>query len=65
MKIMMNVRVPRNAKALKSPAAAIQGIELIKEGWAQVPQEYINRMVSSYPQRFHDVIASDGQITGW
>jgi len=40
-------------------------IELIKEGWAEVKQEYINWMVSTYPRRFHDVIDSNGQMTGW
>jgi hypothetical protein len=38
---------------------------LIIEGWEQVSQDYINRMVRTYPQRFRDVIKTGGQLTGW
>lgn len=38
---------------------------LIKEGWDQVSQEFINGMIKSYPERFHDVIKAGGQLTGW
>ena len=39
-------------------------IELIKEGWAQVKQEYINQIVSTYPRWFHNVINSKARLTG-
>ena len=38
---------------------------LIIEGWEQVSQDYINGMVRTYPQRFKDIIATEGQLTGW
>ncbi len=39
--------------------------KLIIEGRDLVSQEYINGQVKTILQRFKDVIASEGQITGW
>jgi hypothetical protein len=33
---------------------------LIREGWAEVSQEFINRMIKTYPDRFRDVIKAEG-----
>jgi hypothetical protein len=40
-------------------------IELIKEGWALVSQEYINERVLSMPERFKAVIEANGNMTGF
>ena len=38
---------------------------LILEGWRQIRQETINKMVDSMVVRMADVIAAEGQMTGW
>ena len=37
-------------------------VELGKEGWDLMPQEFINKLVDSMPQRLQDVIDSGGQL---
>lgn len=39
--------------------------ELIKEGWAQVSQEFINSKVQEIPKRLRDVIVGEGELTGY
>lgn len=39
--------------------------ELIKEGWAQVSQEFINSRVQEISKRLRDVIVDEGEMTGY
>jgi len=39
--------------------------KLILEGWRRISQETINKMVDSMVVRMADVLASQGQMTGW
>jgi len=39
--------------------------KLILEGWRRISQETINKMVDSIVVRMADVLASQGQMTGW
>ncbi|KAF2175431.1 hypothetical protein K469DRAFT_610770, partial [Zopfia rhizophila CBS 207.26] len=39
--------------------------ELAIEGWDKVTQKFINTRVLSMPQRLKDVIAKEGQLTGY
>jgi len=36
--------------------------ELAHEAWGQIPQDWINRLVNSIPQRLRDCISSGGQM---
>ena len=36
--------------------------ELVREAWDQIPQDWINRLVDSIPQRLQDCIQSKGQL---
>ena len=38
--------------------------ELIYEGWRKVFQKHINKRILSMPNRFKDIIAMDGVMTG-
>lgn len=39
-------------------------VKMIREGWANLQQSYINQLVESIPKRLHDVIISEGKLTG-
>jgi DNA-directed RNA polymerase subunit F len=39
--------------------------ELVQEAWHDIPQEWINRLVDSMPQRLRDCIQSKGQLVEW
>ncbi len=39
--------------------------ELILEGWAEVSQSFINKLVKSMPDRLKAVIETEGKLTGY
>ena len=40
-------------------------MELALEGWRQISQPKINKLVDSMVRRMEDVLASEGRMTGW
>ena len=38
---------------------------LIIEGWRRIKRETINKLVDSMVVRMQDVLAGEGQMTGW